>query len=108
MYYTEKFICLCGLVVSVPGWLQIQRSQVPIPGAIRFAEQQWVGLEQGPLSIVRITEELLEWKSSGLGSKIEINSGGDPLRLPRNALYLQNLALTSTTSSGHSLGVVCL
>jgi hypothetical protein len=28
-----------------------------------------VGLEQGPLSLVRITEELLEWKSSGSGSR---------------------------------------
>jgi hypothetical protein len=26
-----------------------------------------VGLERGPLSIVRIIEELLEWKSSGSG-----------------------------------------
>jgi hypothetical protein len=26
-----------------------------------------VGLERGPLSIVRITEELLEWKSSVSG-----------------------------------------
>jgi hypothetical protein len=30
-----------------------------------------VGLERGPLSLVRITEELLEWKSrgSGLGNR---------------------------------------
>jgi hypothetical protein len=27
-----------------------------------------VGLEQGPLSLVRIIEELFEWKSSGCGS----------------------------------------
>jgi hypothetical protein len=26
-----------------------------------------MGLERGPLSLVRITEELLEWKSSGFG-----------------------------------------
>jgi hypothetical protein len=26
-----------------------------------------VGLERGPLSLVRIIEELLEWKSSGSG-----------------------------------------
>jgi hypothetical protein len=26
-----------------------------------------VGLEEGPLSLVRITEELLEWKCSGSG-----------------------------------------
>jgi hypothetical protein len=29
-----------------------------------------VGLKRGPLSLVRITEELLEWKSSG--SSLEI------------------------------------
>jgi hypothetical protein len=28
-----------------------------------------VGLERGPLDFVRITEELLEWKSSGSGSR---------------------------------------
>jgi hypothetical protein len=28
-----------------------------------------VGLERGPLSLVRITEELLEWKSSCSGSR---------------------------------------
>jgi hypothetical protein len=28
-----------------------------------------VGLELGPLSLVRITEELREWKSCGYGSK---------------------------------------
>jgi hypothetical protein len=28
-----------------------------------------VGLERGPLSLVRMTEELLEWKSSGSGSR---------------------------------------
>jgi hypothetical protein len=26
-----------------------------------------VGIERGPLSLVRIIEELLEWKSSGFG-----------------------------------------
>jgi hypothetical protein len=28
-----------------------------------------VGLERGPLSLVRITEELLEWKNGGSGSR---------------------------------------
>jgi hypothetical protein len=28
-----------------------------------------VGLERGPLSLVRIIEELLEWKSGGSGSR---------------------------------------
>jgi hypothetical protein len=48
---------LCGLVVRVPGY----RSRDP-----RFYSQFYqilcevVGLEQGPLSLVSITEELLE------------------------------------------------
>jgi hypothetical protein len=28
-----------------------------------------VGLERGPLSLVRVTKELLEWKSSSSGSR---------------------------------------
>jgi hypothetical protein len=53
---------LCGLVVRVPGY----RSR-----GLRFDSQRYqifgevVGLERGPLSLVRIIEELLEWKSSG-------------------------------------------
>jgi hypothetical protein len=39
-----------------------------------------VGLERGPLSLVRIIEELLERKSSGSGQENRINDRGDPLR----------------------------
>jgi hypothetical protein len=46
---------LCGLVVRVPGWYQIS--------------WEVVGLERGPLSLVSITEDLLEWKSTGSGSR---------------------------------------
>jgi hypothetical protein len=34
---------------------------------------QIVGLERGPLSLVRIIEELPEWKSSGSGQENRIN-----------------------------------
>jgi hypothetical protein len=37
-----------------------------IPGATRFSEKWWVW-NGGPLSLVRITEELHEWKISGSG-----------------------------------------
>jgi hypothetical protein len=57
-----------------------------------------MGLERGPLSLVRIIEELLEWK-------IEINGRGNPLRWPRDTLYPQELALTSPTSGGGSVGI---
>jgi hypothetical protein len=38
--------------------------------------------------------------------KTEINDRGNPLRWPRNTLYPQNLALTSPTSGGRSVGIV--
>jgi hypothetical protein len=100
-----KFICshintrLCGLVVRVPGY----RSRGP-GFYSRHYQISWevVGLERGPLSLVRIIEELLEWKSSGSGQGNRINGGGDPLRWPRDTLYPKKLALTSPTSGGRS------
>jgi hypothetical protein len=35
-----------------------------------------VGLERGPLSLVSITEELLEWKSSGSGLEKKLKAVG--------------------------------
>jgi hypothetical protein len=97
---------LCNLVIRVPGyrsrghWFDCRRYQI-------FWEV--VGPEWRPLSLVRITEELLEWKSSGSGCrKSKINGRGDPLRWPCNTLYLQKLALTSPTGGGRSVGIVCL
>jgi hypothetical protein len=52
---------LCGLVVRALGY----RSGGPgsIPGTTRFSEKKTVvGLERGPLSLVSITEELLDRK----------------------------------------------
>jgi hypothetical protein len=39
-----------------------------------------VGLERGPLSLVRITEELLEWNNSGSGLENREYGRWDPLR----------------------------
>jgi hypothetical protein len=57
---------LCDLVVRVPGY----RSRGPGFDSQRY-QIIWevVGLDRGPLSLVSITEELLEWKSSGSGSR---------------------------------------
>jgi hypothetical protein len=56
---------LCGLVVRVHGY----KSKDPGFGS-RHYHIFWEveGLEWGPISLVRISEELLEWKSSGSGS----------------------------------------
>jgi hypothetical protein len=55
---------LCGLVVRVYGY----RSRGPGFDSRRF-QMFWeaVGLERGPLSLVRATEALLEGKGSGSG-----------------------------------------
>jgi hypothetical protein len=55
---------LCGLVVRVPGY----RSRGPRFDSRRY-QIFWevAGLERGPLSLARITEELLESKSGGSG-----------------------------------------
>jgi hypothetical protein len=45
--------------------LQIQRLRIRFPAYQIFWEVG--GLERGPLSLVKTTEELLEWKSSGSG-----------------------------------------
>jgi hypothetical protein len=44
---------VCDLVVKVPG----------------YRSREIVCLERGPLSLMRVTVELLEWKSSGSGSR---------------------------------------
>jgi hypothetical protein len=62
-----------------------------------------VGLERGPLSLVSVSEELTEWKSSGSGSrKSRLTAVGI------RCAYPQTLALTLPTSGGRSVGIVCL
>jgi hypothetical protein len=53
---------LCGLVVRVPGY----RSGGPGLDS-RALQENVVGLERGPLSLVSTTEKLLGRKSSGSG-----------------------------------------
>jgi hypothetical protein len=66
-----------------------------------------VGLERGPLSHVWIIEELLEWKSSGSGSRkprltaMEIRCADHATPSIR-----KKVALTSPTSGGRSVGIV--
>jgi hypothetical protein len=87
-------------------WLQIQRSGFDSQNYQIFWEL--VGLERGPLSLVSTTEELLGRKSNGSGLETENTAEGDPPRWPRETLYPQKLVLTSLTSGGHSVGIICL
>jgi hypothetical protein len=66
-----------------------------------------VGLERGPLSLVSTTEELLERKGSCSGLESREYGHRDQSHWPRFTLYLQKLALTSPTSGGRSVGIVC-
>jgi hypothetical protein len=68
-----------------------------------------VGLERGPLSLVRSTiEELLGRNNSGSGLENREYGLGDPLRWPHDTHYQQKFALTSPTSGGRSVGIVRL
>jgi hypothetical protein len=68
-----------------------------------------LGLKRHPLSLVRITEELLHWKSSGSGSrKFRLTAVG--IRCADHAIpsFRKNLALISLTCGGRSVGIVRL
>jgi hypothetical protein len=84
---------LCSLVVRVPGY----RSRGPGFDS-RFYQIFWevVGLERGPLSLVRITEELLERTVAAPVYKIEIKGRGDSLRWlkPRSFLSRKGYFIT--------------
>ena len=67
-----------------------------------------MGLERGPLSLVRSIEELLEFKkSSGSGPENrDLTAVGIRCADHVTPLYPQKLALTSPTGGGHSVGIV--
>jgi hypothetical protein len=92
-------------VVSGQGsWLQIQRYGFDSRRYQTFREV--VGLERGSLNLVSTTGELLERKSSGSCLENREHGRGNPFCCPRNAIYLQKLALTSLTNSGRVVGTV--
>jgi hypothetical protein len=96
---------LCGLVVRVPGYrsrgsgLDSRRYQI-------FWEA--VGLERGPLSLVRIIRSYLNGKVAAPGLENRDYGHGDPLRWPRDTLCQLKLALTSPAGFGRSVGIVRL
>jgi hypothetical protein len=62
-----------------------------------------MGLEQGPLSLVTTTEELLGRKSSGSGLEIREYGRRDSSRWPRGTLYPQKVG-TNFVDKWRSLG----
>jgi hypothetical protein len=85
-------------------WLLVQRSGFDSRCYLIFWKV--VCLERSPLSLVSTIEELPERKGSGSGLKYRDYDRRDQSRWPRGTLYLQNLALTSLTSGGCSVGIV--
>jgi hypothetical protein len=97
---------LRGLEVRFPGY------RYRDPGFESWRYQifwEVVGLERGPLSLVRITEELLEWKSSGSGSrKSRLTAVGIRYADHATPPIHKSLKLTSPTCGGLSVGILCL
>jgi hypothetical protein len=108
-----NWIYICYLEESRPSlwssgqssWLQIQKTGFDSRRYQIFWEV--VGLERGPLSLVSTIEELFGRKLSGSGLERWEYGRRDPSRWPRDTLYPQKLALTSPTSGGRSVGIVC-
>jgi hypothetical protein len=67
-----------------------------------------VGLGRSPLRLVSTIVELLGRNSSGSGLENRDYGRGDPLLWRRDTLSPQKLALTSPTSGGRSVGILCL
>jgi hypothetical protein len=69
-----------------------------------------VGLERGPLNLVRIIKELLKWRRSGSGQENRINDRGGGIRCAVHATpsLRKKLALALPASGGHSVGIVRL
>jgi hypothetical protein len=92
-----------------PLWSSLQSSWGPGFDSRRY-QIFWeiVDMERSPLSLVSITEELLEWKSSGSRSR-KLRLTAVWIRCADHAtLYQQNLALTLSTSGDRSVYIVRL
>jgi hypothetical protein len=94
-YFFNFSTRLCGLVVRVSGYRYRGLGFDSLGYQIFWVV---VGLERGPIRLLRSIEELLEWKSS---RSVEIRCADHV-----TTLYPQKLALTSPTGGGRSVGIV--
>jgi hypothetical protein len=85
-------------------WLQIHCSDFDSRRYQIFWEI--VVLKRGQISLMSIIEEVFESKSSGSGLEGREYGRREPTRWQRGTLYPQNLALTSPTGGGRSVGIV--
>jgi hypothetical protein len=83
-----------------PLWSSGQSSRGPGLDSLRY-EIFWeaVGLKCGSLSVLRITEELLERKVAAPVYNTEINEREDPLRRPRDTPLRAKVCITWPTAT---------
>jgi hypothetical protein len=91
----------CGLLVRVPGYRPRAPGFEALPNFLRSS-----GSGTGPLSLLSTIDELLGRNSSCFSLESREYRRGDPSRWPLDTRYPQNLALTSPTSGGRSVGIV--
>jgi hypothetical protein len=108
LFYLEGLLLdrPCGLVVRVSGY----RSRGFGFDSLRYnIFWEVVGLEQGTLSLMSITEELLEWKTSGSGSrKLRLTGMGIRCADHVTSSIRKTLRVNSPTGGGPSVAIVCL
>jgi hypothetical protein len=67
-----------------------------------------VGLERGPLSLISTIEELLGKNTSGSGlENLDYGHRGSSAMTKQHPTVHKKLSLTSPTSSGRAVGIVC-
>jgi hypothetical protein len=109
--FSSLYICIYYLKLGIfPLWSKFLATDPeipgPVPGTTRFFWKV-VGLKRSPSILVSITEELLEWKSSGSWSR-KPRLTAVWIRCADHTTPSQKLALSSPTSGIRLVGIVRL